>query len=216
MAGFQLLTALADPAMTTELFWNRSQVTTDSRARRYGQIGRVVWFTGLSGSGKSTIANELERQLYQMGRHVYLLDGDNLRHGLCSDLGFSATDRTENIRRAAEVAKLFADAGFICLAAFISPLRADRDRARALIPAGHFFETHVATPIEICRQRDPKGLYARADRGEIKDFTGVSAPYEAPLNAEIVLHPERDSVASSVARILTALGEDTDGVACDI
>lgn len=195
-------------ATSTNLFWNRSQVTTDARKRRYGQIGRVVWFTGLSGSGKSTIANELERQLYQMGRHVYLLDGDNLRQGLCSDLNFSAADRTENIRRAGEVAKLFADAGFICLAAFISPLRSDRDRIRSLLPVGHFFETHVATPLEVCRQRDPKGLYVRADRGELKDFTGISAPYEAPLRPELVLHPERDSVASSVTQILTALGEN--------
>jgi adenylyl-sulfate kinase len=201
---------------SSDLFWNKSQVTTAARVRRYGQIGRVVWFTGLSGSGKSTIANELERQLYQMGRHVYLLDGDNLRHGLCSDLGFSAADRTENIRRAAEVAKLFADAGFICLAAFISPLRSDRDRARSLLPPGHFFETHVATPVEVCRQRDPKGLYLRADRGELRDFTGVSAPYEPPLNAELVLHPERDSVASSVTQILTALGENADAGVGDI
>jgi adenylyl-sulfate kinase len=201
---------------SSDLFWNKSQVTTAARVRRYGQIGRVVWFTGLSGSGKSTIANELERQLYQMDRHVYLLDGDNLRHGLCSDLGFSAADRTENIRRAAEVAKLFADAGFICLAAFISPLRSDRDRARSLLPPGHFFETHVATPVEVCRQRDPKGLYLRADRGELRDFTGVSAPYEPPLNAELVLHPERDSVASSVTQILTALGENADAGVGDI
>ena len=195
---------------STDLFWNRSQITTAARTRRYGQTGRVVWFTGLSGSGKSTIANELESQLYQMGRHVYLLDGDNLRRGLCSDLGFSAADRTENNRRAAEVAKLFADAGFICLAAFISPLRADRDRARSLLPAGHFLETHVATPIEICRQRDPKGLYVRADRGELAEFTGVSAPYEPPLKAEVVLHPERDSVESSVQQVLMALGEEGD------
>jgi adenylyl-sulfate kinase len=201
---------------SNNLFWNKSQVTTAARNRRYGQVGRVVWFTGFSGSGKSTIANELERQLYQMGRHVYLLDGDNLRHGLCSDLGFSAADRTENIRRAAEVAKLFADAGFICLAAFISPLRTDRDRARSLLPAGHFLETHVATPLEVCRQRDPKGLYTRADRGELKDFTGVSAPYEAPLRAELVLHPERDSVASSVLKVLTALGENADAGAVHI
>jgi adenylyl-sulfate kinase len=203
-------------SQSPDLFWNRSQVTTAARTRRYGQIGRVVWFTGLSGSGKSTIANELERQLYQMGRHVYLLDGDNLRHGLCSDLGFSSTDRTENIRRAAEVAKLFADAGFICLAAFISPLRADRDRARSLLPAGHFLEAYVATPVDICRQRDPKGLYLRADRGELKDFTGVSAPYEPPLNAELVLHPERNSVQSSVHQVLTVLGENGDAGMGDI
>jgi len=193
-----------------QLFWNKSQVTSDARTQRYGQIGRVVWFTGLSGSGKSTIANELERRLYLMGRHVYLLDGDNLRHGLCSDLGFSAEDRSENIRRAAEVAKLFADAGFICLAAFISPLRSDRDRVRQLLPAGHFFETYVSTPIEVCRQRDPKGLYARADRGELKDFTGVSAPYEPPLQPELVLHPDRDPVVASVDLVLTTLGENAD------
>lgn len=197
-------------ASSNDVFWNQSQVSTDARHRRYGQVGRVLWFTGLSGSGKSTIATELERQLYQMGRHVYLLDGDNLRHGLCSDLSFSSEDRTENIRRAAEVAKLFADAGFICLAAFISPRRADRDRARSLLPAGRFFEVYVATPITVCRQRDPKGLYVRADRGEIKDFTGVSAPYEPPDHADIVLHPDRCSVAESVTQILIALGENMD------
>ena len=202
--------------LAPNLFWNRSQVTTDARTRRYGQTGRVVWFTGLSGSGKSTIATELERHLYQMGRHVYLLDGDNLRHGLCSDLGFSASDRTENIRRAAEVAKLFADAGFICLAAFISPFRSDRERARSLLAPGNFLEAYVATPIDVCRQRDLKGLYVRADRGELKDFTGVSAPYEAPQNPDLVLHPERESVASSVDHILTALGENADAGAVHI
>jgi adenylyl-sulfate kinase len=198
------------PGASANLYWNKSQVTAAARNRRYGQVGRVVWFTGLSGSGKSTIANELERQLYDMGRHVYLLDGDNLRHGLCSDLGFSAADRTENIRRVAEVARLFADAGFICLAAFISPLRADRDRARSLLPKGHFLEAYLATPVDICRQRDPKGLYARADRGELTDFTGVSALYEPPLNPEVVLHPDRDSVMSSVTQLLNALGEKVD------
>lgn len=199
-----------------DLFWNHSQVTADARSRRYGQLGRVVWFTGLSGSGKSTIANELERQLYALGRHVYLLDGDNLRHGLCSDLGFSAADRTENIRRAAEVARLLADAGLICLAAFISPLRADRDRARALLPAGRFIEVHVATPVDVCRRRDPKGLYARADAGTLKEFTGVSAPYEAPLAPEITLQADRDSVATSVSRLLTLLGESNDASALHI
>jgi adenylylsulfate kinase len=198
------------------LYWNKSQITADSRSRRYGQVGRVVWFTGLSGSGKSTIANELERQLYALGRHVYLLDGDNLRHGLCSDLGFSAADRTENIRRAAEVARLLADAGFICLAAFISPLRADRDRARALFPPGHFIEAHVATPIAICRRRDPKGLYARADAGALKEFTGVSAPYEPPLSPEVTLHTDRDSVATCVTQLLATLGESSDASALNI
>lgn len=204
------------PASPANLFWNRSQVTGESRRKRYGQVGTVVWFTGLSGSGKSTIANELERQLYSLGRHVYVLDGDNLRQGLCSDLSFSAKDRSENIRRAGAVAALFADAGFICIAAFISPLRADRDRARSLVPNGRFIETYVATPIEVCRQRDPKGLYARADRGEIKDFTGISSPYEAPLNPELVLHPEHETVAQSVERILAQLGESIDANAAYI
>ncbi|MEO7599766.1 MAG: adenylyl-sulfate kinase [Opitutus sp.] len=204
------------PTTPANLYWNKSQVSSGSRERRYGQVGRVVWFTGLSGSGKSTIANEVERKLYQMGRHVYLIDGDNLRHGLCSDLGFSATDRTENIRRAAEVAKLLADAGFICLAAFISPFRADRDRARSILPPGHFLEAYVATPIEVCRKRDPKGLYMRADRGELKEFTGVSAPYEVPHNPELVIHAGRESVEESVSKVLAAIGEDGDASALGI
>ncbi len=203
-------------AATANLFWNKSQITADSRSRRYGQVGRVVWFTGLSGSGKSTLATELERHLYALGRHVYLLDGDNLRHGLCSDLGFSAADRSENIRRAAEVARLMADAGFICLAAFISPLRSDRDRARALFPSDRFLEAYVATPIEVCRRRDPKGLYARADAGTLKEFTGVSAPYEPPLAPEIVLNADRDPVAVSVSRLLALLGESSDASALHI
>lgn len=198
------------------LFWNRSQVTPNARRLRYGQDGRIVWFTGLSGSGKSTIANELERRLYQLGRHVYLLDGDNLRHGLCSDLGFSAADRTENIRRAAEVARLFADAGFICIAAFISPLRADRDRARSLIAPGRFIEAFVDAPLEVCRRRDPKGLYLRADRGEIKNFTGISAPYEPPLRPEATLHTDRDSVGDCVDQLLTLLGESAEAGAMHI
>ncbi len=204
------------PQPSDNLFWNRSQVTTDARRLRYGQDGRIVWFTGLSGSGKSTVANELERRLYQLGRHVYLLDGDNLRHGLCSDLGFSAADRTENIRRAAEVARLFADAGFICIAAFISPLRADRDRARSLVAPGRFIEAFVDAPIAVCRQRDPKGLYLRADRGEIKDFTGVSAPYEAPLRPEVTLHTERTSIDDCVDQLLMLLGESTEAGAMHI
>ena len=199
------------PAPVENLFWADGKVTRERRAKRNGHAGRVVWFTGLSASGKSTLAIELERQLFNAGRQVYFLDGDNLRHGLCAGLGFSATDRTENIRRAAEAAKLFADAGIICLAAFISPLRADRDRARSLLEPGKFIEVHVATPVEVCRQRDPKGLYARADRGEIKEFTGVTAPYEPPLHAEVVLHPERDSVDACVTQLLEFLTAQDDG-----
>jgi adenylylsulfate kinase (apsK) len=189
-------------ALPPNLFWNRSSITPAARRLRYGQEGRIVWFTGLSGSGKSTLATELERCLFACGRHVYLLDGDNLRQGLCSDLGFSTADRSENIRRAAEVARLFADAGFICIAAFISPLRADRDRARSLVPPGRFVEVHVHAPIEVCRQRDPKGLYARADRGELKEFTGVSSPYEPPLSPEVALHTHRDDVETCVNQLL--------------
>jgi len=202
--------AAGGPAPVENLFWAEGKVTPQRRAARNGHSGRVVWFTGFSASGKSTLAVELERQLFNAGRQVYLLDGDNLRHGLCAGLGFSAADRTENIRRAAEAAKLFADAGIICLAAFISPLRSDRDRARSLLAPGQFLEVHVATPLEICRQRDPKGLYARADRGEIKEFTGVTAPYEPPENPELVLHPELESVESCVTRLLELLVETDD------
>ncbi len=175
------------------------------RLVRKGHVGRVLWFTGLSGSGKSTIATEVERRLFHGGKSVYLLDGDNLRQGLCTDLGFSAADRTENIRRAAEVAKLFADAGMICLAAFISPLRADRERARRIMPKGRFTEIFVNAPLATCQQRDPKGLYKRAARGEISEFTGVSSPYEAPTRPEINLHTDRESVEVCVTRILDFL-----------
>jgi adenylyl-sulfate kinase len=195
----------ASPADSGSLFWNESKVTAQMRSARKGHVGRVLWFTGLSGSGKSTIATEVERQLFQEGKTVYLLDGDNLRQGLCADLGFSATARTENIRRAAEVAKLFADAGVVCLAAFISPLRVDRERARSIMPAGRFAEIYVNAPVEVCRQRDPKGLYQRADRGEIREFTGVSAPYEPPANPEINLQTDRESVDVCVRRILDFL-----------
>jgi adenylyl-sulfate kinase len=186
-------------------FWARSLVAPEERILRQGHAGCVVWFTGLSGAGKSTVAMTLERRLFDAGRQVCLLDGDNLRHGLCADLGFSPAGRTENIRRAAEVAGLFVDAGLICLAAFISPRRADREQARRRLPAGHFIEVYVDAPVAVCRQRDPKGLYARADRGEIPDFTGVSAPYEPPANPEIVLHTDRESVDVCAARILEYL-----------
>jgi adenylyl-sulfate kinase len=159
--------------------------------------------TGLSGSGKSTVAVELERQLFLSGNQAYVLDGDNVRHGLGSDLGFSAEDRKENIRRIGEVAKLFADAGIICITAFISPYRADRDRVREIMEdsPGRFIEVYVSTPLEVCEHRDPKGLYARARANELKDFTGISAPYEAPEKPEIVLPTDRLSVPESVALI---------------
>ena len=180
-------------------------MTTEQRGLRNGHQGCVVWLTGLSGAGKSTIATELERELFNLGKHVYVLDGDNIRHGLNSDLGFSPEDRAENIRRVGEVAKLFADAGVICITAFISPYRTDRASIRKITPAGKFIEVFINAPIEICEQRDPKGLYAKARAGEIKEFTGISAPYEAPVQPEIELHTEKLTVAESVAKIVEYL-----------
>ncbi len=192
---------------SANIYWNRGKVTAEQRSRQNGHAGCVVWLTGLSGSGKSTVAIELERELFNLGRHAFVLDGDNLRHGLCRDLAFSSADRKENIRRAGEVAKLFAEAGMVCITAFISPYRSDRDLARSIVPAGKFLEVYVSAPLEVCEERDPKGLYAKARRGEIKEFTGISAPYEAPLNAELVLHTERSTVPECVAAVLTRLTE---------
>jgi bifunctional enzyme CysN/CysC len=187
------------------IYWSHGKVTGQQRALRNGHAGRVVWLTGLSGSGKSTIANDLERELFNLGKHAYVLDGDKIRHGLCSDLAFSPKDRKENIRRVGEVAKLFADAGIICVTAFISPYRSDRELVRKMVEPGTFVEVYVNAPIEVCEQRDPKGLYVKARANEIKDFTGVSAPYEAPQKPEMELHTDKLSVAESVARVLDYL-----------
>jgi adenylyl-sulfate kinase len=164
-----------------------------------------VWLTGLSAAGKSTIATELERELFSKGKHAYVLDGDNMRHGLCSDLAFSPEDRKENIRRIGEVARLLADAGFICVTAFISPYRSDRELARRIVPEGKFIEVYLNSPLAVCEQRDPKGLYAKARAGAIKDFTGISAPYEPPLHPEVELRTDRLSVSECVAAILAQL-----------
>jgi adenylylsulfate kinase len=173
----------------TNLTWHEGHVTREERERLLKQKGATLWFTGLSGSGKSTIAFTLEHALVQRGRLAYVLDGDNIRHGLNKNLGFSAADREENIRRIGEVAKLFADAGVITMTSFISPYRKDRDVVRALHLEGKlpFIEIHVATPIETCEQRDPKGLYKKARAGQLKGFTGIDDPYEAPLNPELTL-----------------------------
>ncbi len=192
------------------IYWSHGKVTAEQRAIRNGHPGRVVWLTGLSGSGKSTIATELERELFNHGKHSYVLDGDNIRHGLNSDLGFSPEDRKENIRRIGEVAKLIADAGVIAITSFISPYRSDRELVRKMAPPGAFIEVFINAPIEICEQRDPKGLYARAKAGEIKEFTGVSAPYEAPEHPEIELHTAQLSVQEAVARIVEFLHIETD------
>lgn len=187
------------------IYWTRGKVTSDQRARQNDHSGCVVWLTGLSASGKSTIATELERELFARGKHAYVLDGDNMRHGLCSDLGFSPEDRKENIRRVGEVAKLFADAGFVCITAFISPYRSDREIARRIAPPGKFVEIYLNVSVEVCEQRDPKGLYAKARAGQIKEFTGISAPYEPPLQPELELRTDKMSVADCLALILERL-----------
>ena len=165
--------------------------------------GRVVWFTGLPASGKTTIANELSRHLLSRGWKVCVLDGDKLREGLCSDLGFSRADRRENIRRVCEVARLFAEAGIICIVALISPYRSDRELVRHKVAGPQFIEVYVNAPVEVCEQRDPKGLYRKARANQIKDFTGVSAPYEAPLQPAIELRTDKMNVTEAVQRVLT-------------
>jgi adenylylsulfate kinase len=167
--------------------WHHATVTRQRRERLHGHRSAVLWFTGLSGSGKSTLAHAVEESLHQQGCSTFVLDGDNVRHGLCSDLGFSLGDRTENIRRIGEVSKLFVEAGSIVLTAFISPLRADRAQARGLFPHGDFIEIFCAASLEVCEQRDIKGMYQRARRGEIPEFTGISSPYEEPANPELVV-----------------------------
>lgn len=187
------------------IYWSRGKVSVQQREGRNGHIGCVVWLTGLSSAGKSTIATELERELFNLGRHAYVLDGDNIRHGLGANLGFSPADRTENIRRVGEVAKLFADAGLICITAFISPYRTDRDLVRSILPPGRFVEVFVNAPLAVCEQRDPKGLYAKARAREIKEFTGISAPYEAPLKPELEVETHKLNIQESVAKILDFL-----------
>ncbi len=193
----------ANPA-SAHLTRQPGQVSRQERERALGQPGLTVWFTGLSASGKSTLASALERTLVNRGRAVYYLDGDNVRLGLNRDLGFSHEARSENIRRIAEVSRLFNDAGLIVLAAFISPYRADRDRAREIVGPASFLEVYLSAPLAVCEARDPKGLYRRARRGEIPEFTGISAPYEAPLAPELIL-PAEMSVVQAVEALLALL-----------
>ncbi|ALO46386.1 adenylyl-sulfate kinase [Pseudohongiella spirulinae] len=187
-------------------------VTLADRAAMKQQTPAVLWFTGLSGAGKSTIANLVEQQLLAMGRHTYLLDGDNVRRGLCADLGFSDADRVENIRRVAEVAALMTDAGLIVLAAFISPFKAEREAARQSIGADRFFEIYVDAPLAVAERRDVKGLYAKARRGEIRHFTGIDSPYEAPEAPALVIKTEHETPERSAARVVELLlGDAGDG-----
>ncbi|SDP69678.1 adenylyl-sulfate kinase [Halobacillus aidingensis] len=187
--------------MSENLTWHETSVGNEDYRRKNGHQSGVLWFTGLSGSGKSSIANQLNKVLYEKGIQSYLLDGDNVRHGLNADLGFSEEDREENIRRIGEVAKLFADSGTIVLTAFISPYQKDRDLVRASVQAGDFIEIHVDCPVEECETRDPKGLYKKARNGEIKGFTGIDAPYEAPPKPELVLDSKTHDVESCAEQV---------------
>jgi adenylyl-sulfate kinase len=191
--------------MTEQVTWHETSVARAVRWERHGLTGATIWFTGLSGSGKSTIANAVAERLLDDGRPAYVLDGDNLRHGLNADLGFSAADRAENVRRVGEVARLLADAGLVALAPVISPYRADRDRVRAIHEAAglRFVEVFVDTPLELCEERDPKGLYAKARAGELTGMTGIDDPYEPPLRPDVTIVPA--ALADQVTLVVSAL-----------
>ncbi|WP_113930754.1 adenylyl-sulfate kinase [Bacillus sp. P14.5] len=185
--------------------WHNGEIKKDHRQKRNGHRSMIIWFTGLSGSGKSTLSVELEKRLFESGRQVYRLDGDNLRHGLNSNLGFSEEDRNENIRRVGETAKLFVDAGTIVLTAFISPYQTDREWVRSIVEEGEFIEVYMKASLEECEKRDPKGLYKKARAGEIKGFTGIDAPYEAPSSPDLVIDTETETVEQSAEKILAYL-----------
>jgi adenylylsulfate kinase len=187
--------------------WHEAMVTKQKRHKWNGHGSCILWFTGLSGSGKSTLANAVDQALFEQGYQSYVLDGDNIRHGLNSDLGFDEKDRKENIRRIGEVAKLFVDSGQIVSTAFISPFRADRDLIRTKVEPGEFIEIYVHCPLDVCEARDPKGLYKKVRRGEISDFTGIHSPYEEPFNPEIVIETNKHSVEQSVEKIISYIKE---------
>ena len=189
----------------TNITWHSGTITREDRERLLQQKGVVLWFTGLSGSGKSTLAGAVEERLFERGHLCLVLDGDNIRHGLNKNLGFSPEDREENIRRIGEVAKLCTDAGIIAMTAFISPYRADRDKARSLVESGRFIEIYVEVPLDIAEQRDPKGLYKKARAGEIKEFTGISAPYEEPISPEIRINTGEMNLGESVYKVIEYL-----------
>lgn len=190
---------------STNIAWHHTSVDRSARAARQGHRSAILWFTGLSGAGKSTLANAVNQALFERGLACYVLDGDNIRHGLCKDLGFSDADREENIRRIGEVSKLFLDAGVVVLTAFVSPFKADRARARALVAAGDFVEIHCAADLTVCEERDTKGLYAKARAGEIKEFTGISSPYEAPEAPELKVDTGSQTLEQSVEQVLSYL-----------
>jgi len=191
--------------MTEDVYWHKGNITRYDRQKRNNHKSFVLWFTGLSGSGKSTLAQAIEKQLFKSGKNVIVLDGDNIRHGLCSDLGFNENDRHENMRRIGEVAKLFVESGTIVLAAFISPYRKDREFIRSRLPHGDFYEVFCQCDLEVCEERDPKGLYARARKGEIENFTGISAPYEEPIKPDIVINTSKLSIEDEVVKVIDRL-----------
>jgi adenylyl-sulfate kinase len=190
------------------IVWHNQHLAKRDRANQKQQTSSILWFTGLSASGKSTISNAVEKRLYELGHHTYLLDGDNVRHGLNKDLGFSDEDRVENIRRIGEISKLFADAGLIVLTAFISPFRSDRQMVRDLVEVGEFVEIHMATPLSVCEERDPKGLYKKARDGQIKNFTGIDSAYEAPDSPEITLNTAENDIDACVDIVISYLKEN--------
>lgn len=189
----------------SNIIWHPAAITKSDRQSLNGHKSCALWFTGLSGSGKSVLANAVDEKLYRMGIQSYVLDGDNIRHGLNKDLGFRTEDRIENIRRIGEVAKLFVDSGQVILTAFISPFREDRDMVRALFPEGEFYEIYVKCPLHVCEQRDPKGLYQKARNGEIKHFTGIDSPYEAPLSPDFIIESDQISISDGADLIITEL-----------
>ncbi len=191
--------------MTKHIFRQHGLVSKMDRQLQAGHKPVILWFTGLSGAGKSTLAHAVEKALFEHGCRTFVIDGDNVRHGLCGDLGFSAKDRQENIRRIGEMSKLFLEAGVITLTAFISPFRSDRNRVRDLVNEGEFIEIYCKADLNVCEQRDVKGLYAKARRGEIAEFTGISSPYEAPLNPELVIDTGAESLENCVAQVINYL-----------
>lgn len=194
-----------DRQKSSNTVWHHATVTRARRERLNHHKAMILWFTGLSGAGKSTLAHAVEEQLHQQGCRTFVFDGDNVRHGLCSNLGFSDDDRKENIRRIGEMSKLFVEAGVIALTAFISPFREDRDRVRSLVPDGDFIEIYCKCSVTTCEERDVKGLYKRARTGEIKEFTGISSPYEEPENPELVIDTERHSLDTCVQKVIAYL-----------
>ena len=205
MSASSSYSKLTDKGASTNIAWHQASVDRAARAERRGHRSAILWFTGLSGAGKSTLANAVNQALFKLGVATYVLDGDNVRHGLCKDLGFSDADREENIRRIGEVSKLFLDSGTIVLTAFVSPFRADRDKARSLVSEGDFIEIFCAADLNVCEQRDTKGLYAKARAGEINEFTGISSPYEAPDTPELSVDTGSADLENCVDQVVNEL-----------